>query len=147
MYSMETFRWVMAFHIIAMVAWFAGLFYLPRLFFYHSTSSDAPSIERFKIMEHKLFYIIMTPAGVITTLLGLWLLSFNFPGYLSASWMHTKLLLVICLWAFHIYCGKLLIDFSNNRNRFAGRFYRWFNEIPTVLLIFIVVMVIVKPGS
>jgi putative membrane protein len=145
--TVEAFRWVLAFHIIAMVAWFAGLFYLPRLFFYHSVSSDKLSIERFKIMEHKLFFFIMTPAGIITTFLGLWLLSSNFSGYLHQSWMHTKLLLVACLWAYHIYCGKLLYDFKNNRNQYMGHFYRWFNEVPTILLILIVIMVIVKPGS
>jgi putative membrane protein len=144
---MELFRWVLAFHIIAMVAWFAGLFYLPRLFFYHSVSSDAPSIERFKLMERKLFFVIMTPAGIITTFFGLWLLSLNFSGYLAAGWMHAKLMLVICLWAFHIYCWKLMQNFANNENQHPGRFYRWFNEIPTILLFLIVIMVVVKPGS
>ena len=137
--------WVLSFHIIFMVAWFAGLFYLPRLYVYHTASSDAISLERFKIMEHKLFYFIMTPSGILTTIFGIWLLSFNWTGYLSAGWMHVKLTLVIILWIYHIYCGKLLLNFKRDQNIYSQRFYRFFNEIPTLLLIAIVIMVVVKP--
>lgn len=138
-------KWILAFHIIFVIAWFAGLFYLPRLFVYHAQSHDTISIERFKVMERKLFYFIMTPAGVLATIFGLWVISFNWQGYLQAGWMHAKLTLVIVLWIYHIYCGKLLYDFQHQRNHFSVRFYRWFNEVPTLLLIAIVILVVVKP--
>ena len=137
--------WILAFHIIFVVTWFAGLFYLPRLFVYHTISTDTPTLECFKIMERKLFWGIMTPSGVLATLFGLWLLSLNFQGYMQQGWMHAKLTLVIILWIYHFYCGKCLYAFKHNRNRYSTRFYRWFNEIPTVLLIVIVILVVVKP--
>lgn len=137
--------WILAFHIIFMVAWFAGLFYLPRLFVYHAMSSDSISTERFKVMEHKLFFYIMTPAGILTTLFGIWLLTFNWYGYLAAYWMHAKLALVVLLWLYHLYCGKLLFAFKKDTNQYSQRFYRIFNEIPTLLLIAIVILVVVKP--
>jgi len=137
--------WILSFHIIFMVAWFAGLFYLPRLFIYHTRSSDQVSIERFKVMEKKLFYFIMTPAGILTTVFGLWLLFLNLPAYMSLVWMHFKLAFVVILWIYHIYCGKLLNNFKHERNRHSETFYRFFNEIPTLLLIIIVILVVVKP--
>ncbi len=134
--------WVKAFHIVFMVTWFAGLFYLPRLFVYHAMSSDAASIERFKIMERKLFYGIMTPGGVITVILGLWL----WLGYgIGGGWMHAKLALVIALIAYHLYCGKLLTDFKHARNSKTHVWYRWFNEFPVLILIAVVILVEVKP--
>jgi putative membrane protein len=136
--------WVLAFHIIFLVCWFAGLFYLPRLFVYHAASHDEISLNRFKVMEHKLFYFIMTPSGILATIFGLWLLYF-FPVYLHFNWMYVKLAAVILLWIYHIYCGKLLHDFKRDRNRHSVRFYRFFNEIPILLLILIVIMVVVKP--
>jgi putative membrane protein len=138
-------RWLLAFHIIFMVSWFAGLFYLPRLFVYHAASQDQISIDRFKIMEKKLFFFIMTPTAILTTITGMWLLSVNFHFYWHAIWMQIKLILVLVLWIYHIYCGKLLYDFNHDCNRFSGKFYRWFNEVPTLLLIGIVIMVVVKP--
>lgn len=138
-------KWVLAFHIIFMVAWFAGLFYLPRLFVYHAASTDVISNARFKVMEHKLYYVIMTPAAALTTIFGVWLLFFNFNYYWHAGWMQGKLVSVIFLWAYHLYCGKLVADFKYNRNRFRERYYRIFNEIPTIFLMLIVILVIVKP--
>lgn len=138
-------RWVLSLHIIFMVAWFAGLFYLPRLFLYHTLSQDRLSIERFKIMEKKLFFAIMTPAGILTTAFGLWMLSQNWQWYLTQGWMLTKLALVGILWIYHAYCGYLLNCFKRDSNRFSTRFYRLFNEAPTLLLIGIVILVIVKP--
>lgn len=138
-------RWVLSFHIIFMVAWFAGLFYLPRLFMYHALCRDQPGIERFKIMERKLFFAIMTPAGILTTVLGLWLLSRNWQWYRTQFWMLTKLALVGILWIYHAYCGYLLNRFNQNLNRFSSTFYRWFNEAPSLLLIAIVILVIVRP--
>ncbi|OGO97097.1 MAG: hypothetical protein A3F41_06440 [Coxiella sp. RIFCSPHIGHO2_12_FULL_44_14] len=138
-------RWILSFHVIFMVAWFAGLFYLPRLFLYHTTSIDLISIQRFKMMEKKLFYFIMTPAALLATGFGLWLLILYWYYYLHAGWMLTKLFFVALLLAYHFYCGKLLNHFKHDRNPFSATFYRWFNEIPTVLLIIIVILAVVKP--
>lgn len=139
------YLWVKSFHIIAMVAWFAGLFYLPRLFVYHSTATDTISIERFKIMERRLYYAITYPSALITTLLGLWLLSTNWQGYMSSGWMHIKLTAVVMLWVYHVFCGRFLHQFRDDNNQHSEKFYRVFNEAPTILLIIIVIMVVVKP--
>ncbi|CAH1204466.1 Protoporphyrinogen IX oxidase [Candidatus Nitrotoga sp. BS] len=134
--------WIKAIHVIFMVTWFAGLFYLPRLFVYHAMSKDKTSIERFKIMERKLFYGIMTPGGVLTVIFGLWL----WLGYgVTGGWMHIKFTLVLLLIAYHVYCGKLLNDFKADRNTRGHVFYRWFNEFPVLLMIAIIILVIVKP--
>ena len=134
--------WIKALHVIFMVTWFAGLFYLPRLFVYHTMSTDKTSIERFKIMERKLFYGIMTPGGLLTVIFGLWL----WIGYgVTGGWMHIKFTLVLLLIAYHVYCGKLLNDFKADRNTRSHVFYRWFNEFPVLLMIAIIILVIVKP--
>ena len=134
--------WVKSFHIIFMVTWFAGLFYLPRLFVYHALSDDAPSSARFKIMERKLFYGIMTPGGIITIALGLWL----WLGYgITGGWLMVKLALVAVLIVYHLYCGKLLLDFKHDRNTHSHVWYRWFNELPVLILIAVVILVVVKP--
>ena len=134
--------WIKAFHIVFMVTWFAGLFYLPRLFVYHAMSGDAAGIERFKVMERKLFYGIMTPGAVLTIVFGLWLwLGYDFSG----RWLHWKLALVGVLILYHVYCGKLLADFRADRNRHGHVFYRWLNEFPVVILIAIVLLVVLKP--
>lgn len=134
--------WIKSLHVIFMVTWFAGLFYLPRLFVYHAMSQDSISIERFKIMERKLFYGIMTPGGVLTVIFGLWM----WLGYgITGGWMHIKFALVVVLIAYHIYCGKLLNNFKNDRNTRSHVFYRWFNEFPVLLMIAIIMLVIVKP--
>ncbi|MCL6556703.1 MAG: protoporphyrinogen oxidase HemJ [Burkholderiales bacterium] len=134
--------WVKAFHIIFMVTWFAGLFYLPRLFVYHAMSEDAPSIARFKIMERKLYYGIMTPGAVLTVLFGLWL----WLGYgIEGRWLYAKLALVVVLILYHLWCGRLLRDFRNDANRHSHVWYRWFNEFPVVILISVVILVVVKP--
>jgi putative membrane protein len=136
--------WIKAFHIIFMVTWFAGLFYLPRLFVYHAMSDDDASNERFKIMERKLFFGIMTPGGVITVALGLWLLALT-PDFLQQGWMHAKLALVAILIVYHVYCGKLVKDFKQDRNRHNHVWYRWFNEFPVLILIAVVILVEVMP--
>ncbi len=134
--------WIKALHISFMVTWFAALFYLPRLFVYHAMSDDAVSIERFKIMERKLFFGIMTPGALFTVVFGTWLwLGYGFSG----GWLHAKLGLVALLLAYHVYCGKLLIDFKHDRNRHSHVFYRWLNEFPVVLLFAVVILVVVKP--
>jgi putative membrane protein len=125
------------------VTWFAGLFYLPRLFVYHAQATDRISIERFKIMERKLFWGIATPGGVLTVVFGLWLWLGWFQG--AGLWLHAKLALVAVLIAYHAWCGKLMIDFRNERNTRSHVWYRWFNEAPTVLLAAIVLLVVLKP--
>ena len=137
--------WIKALHIVFMVTWFAGLFYLPRLFVYHTLASDAVSIERFKLMERKLFYGIMTPSAVLAVLFGLTLYLHYGVGR-GAGWMHAKLLLVLILIAHHAYLGKLMIDFKRDRNRHGHKFYRWLNEIPAAPVLFLaVILVVVKP--
>ena len=109
--------WVKAFHIIFMVTWFAGLFYLPRLFVYHAMSDDQISIDRFKIMERKLFYGIMTPGAIITIVLGIWLLiDYAWQAYAGVLWLHIKLALVGVLIVYHVYCGKLEPAFYGGQN-------------------------------
>jgi protoporphyrinogen IX oxidase len=137
-----TMLWIKSFHIIFMVTWFAGLFYLPRLFVYHAMSEDAVSRERFKLMERKLFYGIMTPGALLTISFGLWLwLGYGFYG----GWLHAKMALVAVLVAYHAYCGKLMVDFKYDRNRHGHVFYRWLNELPVVLLIAIILLVELQP--
>jgi putative membrane protein len=134
--------WIKSLHIIFVVTWFAGLFYLPRLFVYHSTATDKEGRERFKIMERKLFYGIMTPGGILTIVFGLWL----WLGYgITGAWLHVKLALVAVLIVYHIYCGKLMLDFKHDRNTHGHVFYRWLNEFPTLILVAGVILVVVKP--
>ena len=133
--------WIKAFHIIFMVTWFAGLFYLPRLFVYHAMSKDKISLERFVIMERKLFFGIMTPGGIITIILGFWLLDYGYSGL----WLNIKLFLVLLLVIYHGYCFKYLMDFKHNRNKLSHIVFRWFNEVPVILLIAIILLVELKP--
>lgn len=129
-----------------MVTWFAGLFYLPRLFVYHALSDDSLSIERFKVMERKLFFGIMTPGAVLTVVFGFWLLfDYAWQAYSQSGWLHAKLLLVALLVVYHIYCGKLLLDFKHGRNRHGHVFYRWLNELPVLGLVVVVILAVVKP--
>jgi protoporphyrinogen IX oxidase len=134
--------WVKALHIVFMVTWFAGLFYLPRLFVYHALATDAASIDRFKIMERKLFYGIMTPGAVLTIVFGTWLwLGYGFAG----GWLHAKLVVVGLTVAYHGWCWKILADFKADRNVRSHVWYRWFNEIPVLFLLVTVILVVVKP--
>ena len=134
--------WIKTLHIVFTVTWFAGLFYLPRLFVYHSLTTDLPGLERFKIMERKLYYGIMAPGAVLTMLFGVWLwLGYGYSG----DWLNAKLALVAMLIAYHLYCGKLPLDFKRDRNRHGHVFYRWLNEVPTVILIIVVALAVVKP--
>jgi putative membrane protein len=138
--------WVKAFHVIFMVSWFAALFYLPRLFVYHASSNDMISNERFKIMERKLFYGIMTPAALVTLILGFWmLLDYAWQAYASMFWLQIKLFIVILLLIYHFYCWRLVQAFKDNKNKYSHVYYRWFNEIPIFLLMAIIILVIVKP--
>jgi len=137
--------WITAFHIIAVVCWFAALFYLPRLFVYHAMSDDEISNERFKVMERKLYRGIANPSMIATVALGIGLFSI-YPDYFrSAAWFHIKVALVILLIAYHYTCFYLLKQFRDDKNTRSHVFYRWFNEVPVIMLIGIVIMVVVKP--
>ena len=134
--------WVKSFHVVFMVTWFAGLFYLPRLFVYHAMTSDTAGTERFKTMERKLLLGIMTPSALLTVASGLWLwLGYGFSG----GWLHAKLGLVAVLAGYHVWCAALVQDFKHDRNKKSHVWYRWFNEFPVLLLVAIVILVEVKP--
>ena len=137
--------WVKAFHIIFMVTWFAGLFYLPRLFVYHTMATDSISIERFKIMERKLYFGIMTPGAILTILFGLLIISYDPHGYMQNLWLHIKLGLLVLLLVFHFYLGKCFFAFKAGRNTHGHVFYRILNEIPVIFLVAIVILAVVKP--
>lgn len=141
------FDWLKALHIIAVVTWFAALFYLPRLFVYHAMidSTDTVGRERFKLMERKLYRGIMTPSAIAVLALGVWLLALNHTYYLTQGWMHAKLALVLVLFAYHGLCGRFLRAFAEDRNTRSHVFYRIFNEVPVLILIAIVVLVVVRP--
>lgn len=140
-------NWLIAFHVIFVICWFAGLFYLPRLFVYHVECKDEIGNTRFKIMERKLFNGIMLPSAVLSTITGIWLLfasNWKTDGT-GFWWMRLKLLLVGLLLIYMYYCWKYLRDFKFDRNQHSHVFYRWFNEMPTVLLIAIIILAFVKP--
>ena len=138
------FLWIKALHIVSVVCWFAGLFYLPRLFVYHAQSQDSISQERFVIMERKLYRGIMLPAMIASLVFGIWLLSLT-PGFLSQGWMHAKLTLVVLLVGYHHMCGAQLKRFARGENKRSHVFYRWFNEVPVLVLLAVVILVVVKP--
>lgn len=137
--------WIKAFHIIAVVCWFAGIFYLPRLFVYHAATTDQAGRERFKVMERKLYRGIMTPSAAIAIVLGAWLLIDGWDFYRTQGWMHAKLTMVLLLMVYHIQCYRYLISFRNDKNIKTETFFRWFNEIPVLLLVGIIIMVTVRP--
>lgn len=135
--------WIKALHIIFMVTWFAGLFYLPRLFVYHAECTDPPGQARFVIMERKL-YAIMSLGGLLATLFGVWLL-FGWHWPVRETWLQFKLILVAVLILYHFYCGRLVRDFRSGNNRWGSTFYRWFNELPALILIAVVLLAVVRP--
>ena len=135
--------WFKAFHIVGVVSWFAGMFYLPRLFVYHAAATDAPSIERFKVMERRLFAMTMVGAA-LTFIFGIATL-LMVPAFLQTGWMHAKLTLVAGLIVYNYWCLRLMMDFRNDRNRRSERWYRVFNEVPVLFLVGIVILVVVKP--
>lgn len=139
------YLWLKAFHIISVVAWFAGLFYLPRLFVYHAVTEDAAGRERFRTMESRLYRVIMRPAMILTLVFGIWLLVLGWSAFAASGWIWVKIAGVVALLGYHHYCGRLIRDFEADANRHSQRFYRMFNEVPTLLLIAIVVLVVVKP--
>lgn len=137
--------WIKAFHIIFMVTWMAGLFYLPRLFVYHADAQDNISQQRFKVMERRLYFAITTPGMIATTLFGIWLIVLNPSYYLTAGWLHGKITLILLLMGFHLSCGWFLRQFQHDKNKHSARFYRYYNEIPTLLFIGIAILAVVKP--
>ncbi|GAB6042846.1 protoporphyrinogen oxidase HemJ [Endothiovibrio diazotrophicus] len=138
--------WVKAFHIIAVVTWFAGLFYLPRLFVYHAMCEDTVGDERFKVMERKLYHGIMTPSLIVVVGLGLWMLfDYAWEAYRAMLWLHIKLTIALLLIGYHLYCGHLVKRFRDGRNTRSHVFYRWFNEAPVLALVSMVVLAVVKP--
>ena len=138
-----TYLIVKSLHIVFMVTWFAGLFYLPRLFVYHAQSEDQVSRERFKVMERKLFWGITTPGGVLTVVFGMWMWLAWFQ--VAGLWLHAKVALVAVLVVYHAWCGKLMIDFRKERNTHSHLWFRWFNEFPVLILIAAVLLVVIKP--
>jgi putative membrane protein len=142
--SSTLYLWLKAAHVIAVIAWMAGMLYLPRLFVYHCAAPPgSPQSETFKVMERRLLRAIMTPAMVATWALGLWLVFEG--GFLKAGWLHGKLALVLLLSAVHGVFARWVKDFGADRNTRSEKFYRIVNEIPTVLMIGIVILAIVKP--
>lgn len=137
--------WCKVFHIVSMVSWFAGLFYLPRLYVYHAMAEDAISQKRFVVMERKLYFYIMTPAAIATVILGFALIFLHPQQYLPFWWIHIKLALVILLLCYHLYLGKIYFDFAHHKNTHTHAFYRFINEIPTLFLIIIVVLTVIQP--
>lgn len=135
--------WLKALHVIFVVTWFAGLFYLPRLFVYHSDTHDRISLDRFKVMERRLL-IMMTIGAVLAAIFGIAMI-IAAPAYLRLGWLHAKLTLVAALVGYHFWCWRLVRAFAAERNQHSARWYRWFNEAPGLLLIAIVILVVVKP--
>ncbi|WP_269620803.1 protoporphyrinogen oxidase HemJ [Zhongshania sp. BJYM1] len=136
--------WLKAFHIIAIICWFAGIFYLPRLFVYHAMAEDQATRDHLKIMERKLYRFI-TPFAFLTVFFGCLLIAQNTNYYLHAGWLHLKILFVIGLIAYHLYCGHLVKKFTNDQNQRNHVFYRWFNEAPVIALFAIVILAVLKP--
>ncbi len=143
-----SYLWLKAFHIMAVVTWFAALFYLPRLFVYHTLAlneQDTRGSERFKVMERKLYRGIMTPSLIVLVLLGIGLWSLSFDHYWSQGWFRTKLLIMALLIIYHFWCARLLADFAQDSNRKTHVWYRVFNEVPVLGLIAIVLLAVLKP--
>ena len=143
---MNTYLFFKSLHLIAVISWMAGLLYLPRIFVYHSQNNAQPIIsEVFKVMEKKLFYYIMTPAMILSWIFGLILIHEIGFDKLVQKWMILKLIFVVLLTLYHLYLGKILGQFKLDSNKHSHKFYRYINEIPTLMLILIVFIVIFKP--
>ena len=144
-FALDHFLWIKAIHLIAVICWFAGIFYLPRLFVYHAMAEDQTSKDRFKIMERKLYRGIMNPSMIITIVLGLWMFMANMEAYKGSGWMHAKLTLVFLLVGYHHMCLTYMKKFAADANTKSDKFFRIFNEVPVFLLVAIVILVIVRP--
>jgi putative membrane protein len=142
---MSTYLILKALHLVGVVTWFAGIFYLPRLFVYHSTADDQISKDRFVVMETKLYRLIMNPSMIVTLVLGIWMLTLNWAGYSSQTWIWIKSALVVALIGYHHYCLGIIKAFAKGEVRHSEKFFRIFNEIPVVILISIVFLAVLKP--
>ncbi|HEY5102900.1 MAG TPA: CopD family protein [Steroidobacteraceae bacterium] len=136
--------WLKAFHVVFVTTWFAGLFYLPRLFVYHAAATDNVSIERFVVMERRLF-VLMSMGALLAASLGIAMVVVS-PAYLHEPWLQLKLACVVLLIIYHLWCFRIVAALSTRRNRHSPRWFRWFNEVPSLLLVAIVVLAVVKPG-
>lgn len=136
--------WVKAFHIIAVICWFAGIFYLPRLFVYHALAEDVATRTHLKVMERKL-YRFMTPFGIATAVFGVWLASYNWDFYWQSNWFILKLILVVALVIYHLCCGYFVNALEKDQCQRSHTFFRWFNELPVLVLFAVVILVVVKP--
>lgn len=144
LFGAEAYEWVKAVHVIAIIAWMAGMLYLPRLFVYHADAeAGSQQSETFKLMEYRLMTIIMNPAMIVSWVLGLWL-AYQ-AGYFGSGWFHAKLLAVIAMSAVHGSLSASVRRFAEDRNEKSARYWRMMNEVPTVLMFAIVILVIVKP--
>lgn len=139
------YLWLKAFHIISVITWFAGIFYLPRLFVYHTTVEDEISNARFKVMEDKLYRLIMTPSMLVTAALGLWMLAMSWSGLSLTGWIWIKLALVALLIGYHLNCGRIVRQFAEDRQDHSERYFRIYNEIPVLILLPVVILAILKP--
>ncbi len=139
------YLWLKALHVIGVVTWFAAMFYLPRLFVYHTMTDDDPGKARFVMMEDKLYRIIMRPSMLIAVAFGLWTLILAWDAFAASVWLWVKLAGVVALLGYHYYCARLIKAFAADESPHSERFYRFFNEIPALLLILIVILVVVKP--
>jgi len=142
---MTTILWLKALHVCFMVAWFAGIFYLPRLFVNHAETTNSDISEQLKGMEKRLLYFV-TPFAILTVVFGVALIfQYGYQWFAAAKWLHIKVTLVLLLLAYHGYCFKLVNDFKNDRNTRSGKFYRIFNEAPVIILFAVVILVYLKP--
>jgi putative membrane protein len=139
------YLWLKAIHIVGVVCWFAGLFYLPRLFVYHAMTEDAAGRARFAVMEEKLYRIIMRPAMLVAIIFGTWMLLVAWDSFATSGWLWVKLAAVVLLLGYHHYCGRLVRAFAAGSQPHTERFLRMFNEAPVLILLLIVVLVVVKP--
>ena len=142
---MTLYLWLKSFHIIAVICWFAGIFYLPRLFIYHNQAHDQISKDRFEIMERKLYRAIMTPSMVVTLVLGIWMLVERWQAYNNQPWLWLKILLVVGLVGYHHFCQKIMREFAAGEFKYSDRFLRVYNEVPVLVLIPVVILVVFKP--
>lgn len=142
---MTTILWLKALHVCFMVAWFAGIFYLPRLFVNHAENQDASFSEQLKGMEKRLLYFV-TPFAILTVVFGVALIfQYGYDWFAASKWLHIKITLVLFLLIYHAYCFKLVKDFREDKNTRSGKFYRFFNEVPVLILFAAVILVYVKP--
>ena len=142
---MSVYLVLKALHLISVVTWFAGIFYLPRLFVYHSTAEDQVSKDRFVVMETKLYRLIMNPSMIITLVLGIWMLALNWAGYSSQVWIWVKIVLIVALVGYHHYCLGIIKAFTRGEVRHSERFFRIFNEIPVLILVSVILLAVLKP--